>query len=155
MRSLFDLEEASIILSALSEMDDFFLPKSVSRKDLYTLASKFIQAMDLKMKEDGEMPIPNLFLDKFDSTKFVEIDLTQVEMDYVLCALYVMVPEGAGYPANINSVSSRIYNKISALFINGVIDHPGNDVIEMIIQYKESPDVHSEGGLKTHKNPSN
>ncbi len=45
MRSLFDLEKASIILSALSDMDDFFLPKRVPRNDLYMLVSKFIHVM--------------------------------------------------------------------------------------------------------------
>ncbi len=112
------------MLVAFGEMDDFFLPKNISRKDLYTLVSKFIQALGLKAKEDGEVPIPNLFLDKFDSSKSVEVDLTQAEMDYVLCALYAMAPEGAGYPKNIHSVSNRIYKRINAQFIDEMVDHP-------------------------------
>lgn len=134
---LFDLEEANIILSALSDMDDFFLPKSVSRKDLYILVSKFIQVTGLKLKEDGEMPIPNLFLDKFDTFKLVEIYLTQVEMDYVLCALHAMSFDGTGYPENINLAASRVYNKVNAQFIDGVIDHPEKDVWEIIVQNQE------------------
>ncbi len=133
----FDLEEANTILSSLSDMDDFFLPKSVSRKDLYMLVNKFICAMDLKVKEDGEIPIPNLFLDKFDASKLVEIYLTQVEMDYVLCALHATSFEGTGYPESINLAASRVYNKINAQFIDGVIDHPENDVWEIIAQDKE------------------
>ncbi len=132
MRSLFDLEEANIILSALSDMDDFILPENVPRRDLYILVRKFFQIMDLKMKENGEMPIPNLYLDKFDTLKLVEIDLTQVEMDYVLCALYAIIPGGAGYPENINSAYSRVYNKVSAQFIDEVVNHPKEDVWEII-----------------------
>jgi hypothetical protein len=137
MMLFFDLEEANTILSALSDMDDFFLPKSVSRKDLYILVKKFIQVMGLKMKEDGEVPIPNLFLDKFDTSEFVEIYLTQVEMDYVLCALHAMSFEGTGYPENINLAASRVYNKVNAQFIDGIIDHPENDVWEIIVPDKE------------------
>ena len=134
---LFDLGEANTILSALSDMDDFFLPKSVSRKDLYILVSKFIQVMGLKMKESGEMPIPNLFLDKFDTSELVEIYLTQVEMDYVLCALHAMSFEGTGYPENINLAASRVYNKVNAHFIDGVIDYPENSIWEITVQNKE------------------
>jgi hypothetical protein len=137
MMLFFDLEEANTILSALSDMDDFFLPKSVSRKDLYVLVSKFIQIMGLKMKEDGEMPIPNLFLDKFDSSKLVEIYLTQIEMDYVLCALHAMSFEGTGYPENINLAAGRVYNKVNAQFIDGIIDHPENSIWEITVQNKE------------------
>jgi hypothetical protein len=133
----FDLEEANTILSALSDMDDFFLPKSVSRKDLYILVKKFIQVMGLKMKEDGEVPIPNLFLDKFDTSEFVEIYLTQVEMDYVLCALHAMSFEGTGYPENINLAASRVYNKVNAQFIDGVIDYPENNIWEITVQNKD------------------
>lgn len=133
----FDLEEANIILSALSDMDDFFLPKSVPRNDLYILVNKLIYAMDLKIKENGEMPIPNLFLDKFDASKSVEIYLKQVEMDYVLCALHAMGFEGTGYPENINLAASRVYNKVNAQFIDVVIDHPENDVWEIVGQNKE------------------
>lgn len=52
--------------------------------------------MDLKIKEDGKILIPDLFLDKFDASKLVEVYLTQVE-----------------------------------------IDHPGNDVWEIIVPDKE------------------
>jgi hypothetical protein len=134
---LFDLEEANTILSALSDMDDFFLPKSVSRKDLYILVSKFIQVMGLKIRKSGEMPIPNLFLDKFDASESVEIYLTQVEMDYVLCALHAMSNEGTGYPENINLAASRVYNKVNAHFIDGVIDYPENNIWEITVQNKE------------------
>lgn len=128
MKLLFDLEEANTILSALSDMDDFFLPRSVPREDLYFLARKFIQAMGLKAKDSGEMPIPNLFLDRFDSSELVEIYLTQVEIDYVLCALNAMSFEETGYPENINLAASRVYNKVSARFIDGVIDYPKNGI---------------------------
>ncbi len=131
MKLLFDLEEANTIVSALSDMDDFFLPKSIPREDLYMLARKFLRAMDLKIKEDGDMPIPNLFLDKFDASELVEIYLTQVEMDYVLCALHAMSFEGTGYPENINLAASRVYNKVSAQFIDGVIDHPEKGIWEI------------------------
>ncbi len=137
MMSLFDLEEANIILSALSDMDDFFLPKNVPRNDLYVLINKLIHAMDLKVKQNGEIPIPNLFLDKFDASKFVEIFITQVEMDYILCALHAMGFEGMGYPENINLAASRVYNKVNAQFIDVVIDHPENDVWEIIVPDKE------------------
>jgi hypothetical protein len=133
----FDLEEANTILSALSDMDDFFLPKSVPRRDLYILVNKLIRAMDLKMKGNGEMPIPNLFLDQFDASKLVEIYLTQVEMDYVLCALHAMGFEGTGYPKTINLAASRVYNKVNAQFVDVVIDHPENDVWEIIVPGKE------------------
>jgi hypothetical protein len=142
MRSIFDLEEASAVLSALSDMDDFFLPESVSRKDLYILVSKFIQVMGLTTRGDGEMPIPNLLLDNFDTSKMVEIDLTQVEMDYVLCALHAMSSEGTGYPENINSASSRAYNKIGAQLLDEVINHPKKDAWEKIEQKKA---IRSEG----------
>jgi hypothetical protein len=134
MRLFFDLEEASIVLSALSDMDDFFLPKSVSRKDLYTLINNFVQVMALTNREDGRAPIPNLFQDKFDTSKLVKIDLTQVEMDYVLCALHAMGSEEAGYPENINSAASRVYNKIGGQFIDEVINHPKKYARELIDQ---------------------
>ncbi len=131
MKLLFDMEEANTILSALSDMDDFFLPKSVPREDLYFLARKFIQAMGLKAKESGEMPIPNLFLDRFDSSELVEIYLTQIEIDYVLCALNAMSFEETGYPENINLAASRAYNKVNARFIDGIIDYPENGIWEI------------------------
>ena len=133
MRSLFDLEEANIILSALSDMDDFFLPKSVSRRDLYTLAHKFVNATYRKLRRDGEIQLPNLFRDKFDASKFVEIDLTQVEMDYIICALHAMNFEGTGYPENINLAASRAYYKINAQYYGGAIDGSGNEVWEIIL----------------------
>lgn len=133
---LFDQEEANTILSALSDLDDFFLPKSVPREDLYMLAGKLIQAMGLKMK-DGEMLIPNLFLDKFDTSKLVEIHLTQVEMDYVICALHTMSSGETGYPESINLAASRAYNKINAQFTEGVIDHPENSIWEITVQDNE------------------
>ncbi len=137
MRSSFDLEEANIILSALSDMDDFFLPKSVSRKDLYTLVHKFVSVIGLKLSEDGEIPLPNLFRDEFDASTSVEIDLTQLELDYVICALHAMNFEGTGYPENINSAASRAYSKVNAQFKDGVADNPENDIREIIIQNKE------------------
>ncbi len=112
MRSLFDLEEANIILSALSDMDDFYLPQSVSRKDLYVLATKFMSAMGLRPHKNSELPLPNLFRDKFDISKSIEIDLTQVEIDYVICALHAMNFEGTGYTENINLAANRAYNKV-------------------------------------------
>ncbi len=137
MKLLFDLEEANTIISALSDMDDFFLPKSISREDLYMLVRKFIHVMDLKVKENGEMPIPNLFLEKFDASELVEIYLTQVEMDYVLCALHAMSFEGTGYPESINLAASRVYNKVSTQFIDGVIDHPEKGIWEITAKNTE------------------
>jgi len=55
MISSFNLEEANVILSALSDMDDFYLPKSISRKDLYTLARKFAVVIGLRPTEDGKI----------------------------------------------------------------------------------------------------
>ncbi len=127
MISSFDLEEANIILSALSDMDDFFLPKSVTCKDLYILVKKLIHATGLKVKQNGEIPIPNLFLDKFDASKSVEICITQVEIDYMLCALHARGFEETGYPETINLAASRVYNKLNAQFIDGVTDRPEDD----------------------------
>ncbi len=143
MRSLFDLEEANIILSALSDMDDFFLPKSVSRRDLYVLAHKFMDAVYLKLRRGGEIQLPNLFRDKFDTTKQVEIDLTQVEMDYIICALHAMNFEGTGYPENVNLAADRAYNKVNAQYYDGAINDLENEVWEIIIPDKDLAD--SEG----------
>lgn len=140
MRSLFDLEEINTILSALSDMDDFFLPKSISRKVLYTLMRKLTIAIGLKPREDGTIPLPNLFEDKFDTSKSVEVDITQVEMDYVICALHAMNFERTGYPENINSAASRAYNKINAQFMDGAADNIGNEVWEIIIQSRNQID---------------
>jgi hypothetical protein len=131
MRSLFDLEEANTILSALSDMDDFFLPKSVSRRDLYILVRKFTDAIGLKLKEDGELPFPNLFRDSFDTNRLVEVSLTQVDMDYVICALHAMNFEGTGYPVNINSAATRAYNKINAQFNEDLTDNP--EIWEIVV----------------------
>ncbi len=131
MKLLFDHEEASTIVSALSDLDDFFLPRSIPRNDLYILVKKFIRAMDLNVKEDEEMPVPNLFLEKFDISELVEIYLSQVEMDYVLCALHAMSFEGTGYPENINLAASRVYNKVSARLINGITGRPENCIWEI------------------------
>lgn len=130
----FDMEEANVILSALSDMDDFFLPTSIPRKDLYILANKLFHAMGLNVKQNGEIPIPNLFLDKFDASKSVEIYFTQVEIDYMLCALHAIGFEETGYPETINLATSRVYNKLNAQFINGVTDRPEDDVWEIIVQ---------------------
>jgi hypothetical protein len=92
------------------------------------LVSKFVVVMDLTTGEDGRTPIPNLLYDKFDTSKVVEIDITQVEMDYILCALHAIGFEGTGYPENINSASSRAYNKIGGQFIDDVVNHTGKDV---------------------------
>lgn len=137
MKLLFDHEEASTIVSALSDLDDFFLPRSIPRNDLYILVKKFIMAMDLNVREDEEMPIPNLFLEKFDISELVEIYLSQVEMDYVLCALHAMSFEGTGYPENINLAASRVYNKVSAQLINGITDRPENCIWEILAKNGE------------------
>ncbi len=137
MRSLFDLEEANTILSALSDMDDFFLPKSISRKDLYTLVRKFADTMGLRISENGEIPLPNLFRDKFDVSKSIEIGLTQIEIDYVICALHAMNFEGTGYPVNINLAASRAYNKANAQFKDGMTDNQESETWEIVIQNKE------------------
>ncbi len=140
MRSLFDLEEANIILSALSDMDDFFLPKSISRKALYTLARKLTDAIGSKLRENSEIQLPNLFHDKFDTTKLVEIDLTQVEMDYVICALHSLNSEGTGYPENINLAVSRAYSKVNAQFIDCAADSSENEIWEIVVQNKDPTD---------------
>jgi len=145
MRSLFDLEEANIILSALSDMDDFFLPKSVSRRDLYVLAHKFMGAVSMKLGRYGEIPLPNLFRDKFDASKLVEIELTQVEIDYIICALHAMNFEGTGYPENINLAASRAYYKVNAQYYDGAIDDLENEVWEIIIPDKDLVDSKSKG----------
>ena len=145
MRSLFDLEEANTILSALSDMDDFFLPKSVSRRDLYVLVHKFMDAAYLKLRKDGEIPLPNLFRDKFDASKLVEINLTQVEMDYIICALHAMNFEGTGYPENINLAASRAYSKVNAQYYDGAVDNLENEVWEIIIPDKDLVDSKSRG----------
>ncbi len=133
MGSLFDLEEASIILSALSDMDDFFLPKSISRRDLYTLAHKFMDAVYHKRRRDGEITLPNLFLDKFDNSRLVEVDLAQGDMDYIICALHAMNYEGTGYPENINLAARRAYNKVNAQYCDGAGSNSENEIWEIII----------------------
>lgn len=133
MRSLFDLEEANTILSALSDMDDFFLPKSVCRRDLYALAQKFMAAVCRKWRRNEEIPIPNLFQDKFDTSKLVEIDLTQAEMDYIICALHAMNFEGTGYPENINLAASRAYSKVNAQYYDGAFNDSEKEVWEIVI----------------------
>ncbi len=138
MMALFDLEEANTILSALSDMDDFFLPKSIPRRDLYILVHKFANALGLKLNSDGDITLPNLFQDKFDTSKLVEIDLSQLELDYVICALHAMSFEGTGYPENINLAASRAYSKVNALFRDGVVNNPGKDIWEIVVQNNES-----------------
>lgn len=140
MGSLFDLEEANIILLALSDMDDFFLPKSVSRKDLYVLVRKLTDAIGLKLSRDGKIPLPNLFWSEFDTSKSVEVYLTQVEMDYVICALHAMNSEGTGYPENINSAASRAYNKVNAQFMDGVAGNTESEIWEIVVQNQDPSD---------------
>ncbi|MFB3766125.1 MAG: hypothetical protein ACE14P_12895 [Methanotrichaceae archaeon] len=140
MRSLFDLEEANIILSALSDMDDFFLPKSIPRRDLYTLAHKFMNATYRRLRRDGEIRLPNLFQDKFDATVMVEINLTQVEMDYIICALHAMNFEGTGYPENINLAAGRAYSKVNAQYYDGATDDLENEVWEIIVPDEDLAD---------------
>jgi len=141
MRSLFDLEEANVILTALSDMDDFFLPKSISRKDLYVLAHKFMVGVHPKTRCLGELSLPNLFCDKFDASKLIEIDLTQVEMDYIICALHAMNFEGTGHPENINLAASRAYSKVNAQYDGGAIDELENEVWEIKIPDNDSTDI--------------
>ncbi len=140
MKSLFDLEEANIILSALSDMDDFFLPKSVSRRDLYILVHKFMDATYRKLKRDGEMQLPNLFRDKFDTSKQVEMDLTQVEMDYIICALHAMNFERTGYPENVNLAADRAYSKVNAQYYDDAINNSESEVWEIVLPDKDLVD---------------
>ena len=129
----FNLEEANTILSALSDMDDFYLPKSISRKDLYTLARKFAVAMGLKLTEDGKLPLPNLFQDRFDTSIIIVVNITQTEIDYIICALAAMNFEKTGHPKNIISATRRAYNKLCAVYRDGLFDDHEREIWEIIV----------------------
>lgn len=129
----FNLEEANVILSALSDMDDFYLPKSISRKDLYTLARKFAVTIGLRPTDDGKLPLPNLFRDRFDVSTTVMVDITQTEIDYIICALAAMNFEKTGHPKNIISATSKAYNKLSALYSDGLFDESDPEIWEIVV----------------------
>ena len=132
MRLEFDQEEANVVLSALSDMDDFYLPKSIERKDMYLLVDKLTNAMGLKMSKNGELQLPNLFEDCFDISKIVEVDLTQTEMDYIICSLHAFNCESTGHPENISSAAKNIYNRINSGFIGDIIVSSKNNVWEIV-----------------------
>ena len=97
----FDLVEGNLILDALDGYDEYHLPRSVSRKTLYTLIKKFIGMLGIEC--DNGYSTPNMFHDKFDRTKSFELDLNDDEMDYINRAVQ----------AGITRMDQKIILKIS------------------------------------------
>jgi hypothetical protein len=107
----FDLVEGNLILDALDGYDEYHLPRSVSRKTLYTLIKKFIGMLCIEC--DNGYSTPNMFHDKFDRTKSFELDLNDDEMDYINRAVQAgNYQDGSeDYPKDIQEAAGRVYHK--------------------------------------------
>ncbi len=108
----FNQVEGNIILNALDEYDEYFLPRSISRTVLYLLIRKFIDKLGIKIV-DGGYDLPHLLHDKFNASKSFEIDLNIDELDYINRAMEAENSGDAyeGYPKYIQEAASGIYHR--------------------------------------------
>jgi len=100
----FDHVEGNLTLNALNEYDEYYLPRSMSRKTLYNLIKKFLDELGIKCDEDG-YAIPNIFHDKFDKSISFELDLNEVQAGNYEGESAIV------YPKDIQEAADHVYRK--------------------------------------------
>lgn len=107
----FNHVEGNVIVAALDEYDEYVLPRSMPRKILYGLMRKFMDKLIIEIADDGSFSIPNLFHEKFDISKNIDIDLDDDELDYINRAVmsgdYTL--DRCGYPTHIKEAADHVY----------------------------------------------
>ncbi len=109
----FDYEEGSVILSALWDYDEYFLPRFVSREFLYKLIKGFMDKMQIHCVEN-RVPRPDLYDGKFDVGRNFEIDLSDDELDVIKRAVDASGFKGCdpAYPLNIQKAVDRLLLRV-------------------------------------------
>ncbi len=106
---IFDYEEGNVILSALWDYDEYFLPRFISREFLYNLIKRFMDKMQIECI-DHRVPRPDLYDEKFDATRRFEVLLSDDELDVIKRAVDASGFKGCdpAYPSNIQKAADRI-----------------------------------------------
>lgn len=110
---IFDYAEGYVILSALWDFDEYFLPRFIRRDFLYKLIKEFMDAMQIKSSE-GKIPRPDLYDGIPDGSKSFELNLNDDELDVVKRAVDSgnfkrCTPE---YPQIVQDTSEKIILKV-------------------------------------------
>jgi hypothetical protein len=106
---IFDFVEGHVILSALWDYDEYFLPRFICRDFLYKLIKNFMDSMHIEYREN-RIPRPDLYDELYDETKSFEINLSADELDVINRA----VDAGSfkectpAYPKHIQEAAGRI-----------------------------------------------
>jgi len=110
---IFDYEEGSVVLSALWDYDEYFLPRFISREFLYKLIKKIMDKMQIGCVEN-RVPRPNLYDEKFDATRDFEIELSDDELDVIKRAIDAAGFKGCdpAYPTNVQKAVDRVLLRI-------------------------------------------
>jgi hypothetical protein len=110
---IFDYEEGSVILSALWDYDEYFLPRFISRDFLYKLIKRFMDKMQIECTEN-RVPRPDLYDEMFDVTKSFEIELSDDELDVIKRAVDAAGFKGCdpAYPMGVQKAVDRILLRI-------------------------------------------
>ncbi|MCJ7444843.1 MAG: hypothetical protein MUO26_09990 [Methanotrichaceae archaeon] len=119
----FNHVEGNVIIAALGEYDEYVLPRSMSRKVLYSLMRKFMDKLTIEIADDGSFSTPNLFHKEFDISKNIDIELDTDELDYINRAVMAgdYTEDRCGYPTHIKEAASNVYLMTNDA-LNGVSD---------------------------------
>jgi hypothetical protein len=110
---IFDYVEGHIILSALWDFDEYFLPRFICRDFLYKLIKEFMDAMQIEYREE-KIPRPNLYEEIIDGSKNFEVNLSTDELDVIKRAVDAGGFKGCDpeYPRYVQEATSRIILRI-------------------------------------------
>jgi hypothetical protein len=113
MMMIFDYEEGSVILSALWDYDEYFLPRFISRDFLYKLIKGLMDKMQIECSEN-RVPRPDLYDEKFDATRNFEIELSDDELDVIKRAVDASGFKGCdpAYPLSVQKAADRVILRI-------------------------------------------
>ena len=110
---IFDYVEGHIILSALWDFDEYFLPRFIRRDFLYKLIKEFMGAMQIEYSEE-KIPRPNLYEEIIDASRNFEVNLNEDELDVIKRAVDAASFKGCypEYPQYVQEAASRIILRI-------------------------------------------
>ncbi|NPV63716.1 MAG: hypothetical protein HPY61_14020 [Methanotrichaceae archaeon] len=111
---IFDYVEGHVMLSALWDFDEYFLPRFIVRDFLYKLIKELMDKMQIDYSED-KIPRPNLFEEEIDGSRNFEIELGKNDLDVIKRAVDAgNFKEGEpAYPKYIQDASDSLILRVA------------------------------------------
>jgi hypothetical protein len=110
---IFDHVEGHVMLSALWDFDEYFLPRFIVRDFLYKLIKELMTGMQIEYSED-KIPRPNLFEEEIDDSQTFEIELSDNDLDVIKRSVDAgNFKEGEpAYPKYVQDASDRLIMRV-------------------------------------------